>query len=228
MPVLSDLPALVDKGAFRRSLRFPDDEGGRAAAAEILAAALPLLEPRAYFRDAFVDERGDSGLTIGGRTFHSRVLRANLDSVERVFPYVLTVGGRLEKEAAALDDLFRQYAFENVADLALAGASAHLEAHIRRLFGTGPLSAMNPGSLEDWPIEEQKPLFDLLAEAEAKVGVRLNDSLLMVPRKSVSGIFFASEESFTSCALCPRPKCDGRRAAFDPVKRAGFGLEDGA
>jgi hypothetical protein len=226
MPVFIDIPPRVEEGAFRRALCFSDDEQGRAAASEILAAALPLLEPRAYFRDSFVDSRGDGAVIIDGRTFRSRVLRSNLESVERVFPYVLTMGGRLEKAAAAQDDLLRQYAFEIVADLALADAGARLEAHIRRLFGVGALSAMSPGSLEDWPIEEQTTLFDLLGETEARIGVRLSDSLLMVPRKSVSGILFASEESFTSCALCPRLNCHGRRAVYEPAKRSAFGLED--
>lgn len=225
MPLLSDLAPRVDEQALRAALRLAGDEAGRAAAAEILAAALPLLEPRAFFRDDFVESRDDSGLTIGGRAFRSRVLRSNLDRIERVFPYVITVGGRLEREAAAQHDMLRQYSLETAADLALAAAGAGLEAHIRRVFGVGPLSAMNPGSLEDWPIEEQKPLFELLGDGPVRLGVRLTDSLLMMPRKSVSGILFASEEAFTSCALCPRPRCHGRRAAFDPERRAALGLD---
>jgi hypothetical protein len=224
MPLLNDIPALVDENAFRRALRIPAEDG--QAAAEMLAAAVPLLKPRAYFRDAFVDGRDDGGVVIGGQAFRSRVLRAQLSSIERVFPFVITVGGELEAAASAEDDLLRQYAFETIADLALDAAGAKLEAHIRRVFETGPLSAMSPGSLEDWPIEEQRPLFALLGEVEAKLGVRLSDSLLMVPRKSVSGILFASEESFTSCRLCPRERCHGRRQPFDAAKRLAFGLED--
>ncbi|MDD8027239.1 MAG: vitamin B12 dependent-methionine synthase activation domain-containing protein [Acidobacteriota bacterium] len=226
MPLLDALPASIDEKAFRRALRLSEDEGGAAAAAEILGAAVPLLRPRAYFRDDFVDARDIGGVTIGGRAFRSRVLRANLDTIERVFPYLLTVGGELERAAAAQDDLLRQYAFETAADMAIHAAGARLEAHIRRVFGTGSLSAMSPGSLTDWPLEEQGPLFALLGDGAEKLGVRLTESFLMVPRKSVSGILFASEEAFTSCALCPRPRCPGRRAAFDPEKRAAFGLED--
>jgi hypothetical protein len=225
MPLLDPIPAQVDEKAFRRALRFSEDAAGAAAADDILAAAVPLLEPRAYFRDDFVEDRSEGGVTIGGRIFHSRLLRAHLNKIERVFPYLLTVGGGLEQAAAAQDDLYRQYAFEAAADLALHAAGARLEAHLRRVFGAGSLSAMNPGSLEDWPIEEQKPLFDLLGEGASKLGVRLTDSMLMMPRKSVSGILFAAEESFTSCALCPRARCQGRRAAFDPAKRAAFGLD---
>ena len=71
-----------------------------------------------------------------------------------------------------------------------------------------------------------KPLFALLGETEHRLGVRLTDSLLMVPRKSISGIFFPVEESFMTCRLCPRPRCQGRRAAFEPELRRTYGLEE--
>ena len=47
--------------------------------------------------------------------------------------------------------------------------------------------------MADWPIEEQQPLFRLLGDTERAVGVRLTDSMLMVPTKSVSGICVAIE-----------------------------------
>jgi hypothetical protein len=75
---------------------------------------------------------------------------------------------------------------------------------------------MSPGRLEDWPIEEQKPLFSLLGGKERKIGVQLTDSCLMLPAKTVSGLAYASEVSFESCKLCPRPACEGRKAAYSP------------
>jgi hypothetical protein len=85
---------------------------------------------------------------------------------------------------------------------------------------------MSPGSLEDWPIQEQAALFNLLGDTESELGVRLSDSLLMIPRKSISGIFFPAEGSFESCRLCPRRNCQGRRAAHDPGLRREFGLDE--
>ena len=54
------------------------------------------------------------------------------------------------------------------------------------------------------------------------MGVRLTDSFLMVPNKSVSGIFFPAEVTFTSCQLCQRGVCPGRRAPFDPKLHASY------
>jgi hypothetical protein len=44
--------------------------------------------------------------------------------------------------------------------------------------------------------------------------VRLTESMLMIPRKSVSGIFFPSEEGFVACQLCERENCPSRKAPF--------------
>jgi len=226
MPILADIPVSIDPLRVRRALRLPADESGAAVVRDLLALARPHIHARALFRDAFIDRREDAEIEIEGLVFQSRVLRRNLDNKERVFPYLVTVGEELEKAASKEDDLFRQYALEMIADLSLDSAADHLEADIRERFGIDKLSAMSPGSLEDWPIEQQKPLFRLLGETEKRLGVRLSDSLLMIPRKSVSGILFPAEESFSSCRLCPRPHCHGRRAAFDPALRKAYGLED--
>jgi hypothetical protein len=74
---------------------------------------------------------------------------------------------------------------------------------------------MSPGSLEDWPITEQPKLFSLFGDTEKSIGVKLTASLLMIPRKSISGILFPSEEGFVSCRLCPRENCPSRKAEFD-------------
>lgn len=226
MPVLADIPVSIDPVRVRRALRIRAGESGDAVVRDLLARARPLIRARALFRDAFIDRREDAEIEIEGLVFQSRVLRRNLDNKERVFPYLVTVGEEMEKAASKEDDLFRQYALEMIADLSLESAAAGLEADIRERFGIDKLSAMNPGSLEDWPIEQQKPLFRLLGDTEKRLGVRLSDSLLMIPRKSVSGFLFPVEESFSSCRLCPRPHCHGRRAGYDPALRKAYGLED--
>ena len=62
---------------------------------------------------------------------------------------------------------------------------------------------------------DEKVLFDLLGEAPAAIGVKLLDSMLMTPTKSVSGIRFPTEETFESCQLCPMENCPNRRAPYD-------------
>jgi hypothetical protein len=104
-----------------------------------------------------------------------------------------------------------------MANIALEQAAGLLSSQLETRYGLGPLSNMSPGSLEDWPITEQPKLFSIFGDTERLVGVRLTDSLLMVPRKSISGILFPSEEGFVACQLCDRPNCQGRKAPTNGV-----------
>jgi hypothetical protein len=229
MPVIQDIPIDLAEDDIVRALRLDSpalgsSRGGRKRARDLWREARPLLHPRAFYRPAFVEAKGADDVRIEGRVFRSRILRVNLEAVEKVFPYVVTVGPDLETHAVG-EDLLHRYYLETLADLALGAAADAVDKRLRRRFGFATLSSMSPGSLEDWPITEQVPLFGLLGEVESEIGVRLTESLLMLPRKSISGIFFPSEESFISCRLCPRTVCQGRKAPYDPDLRKEY--EDG-
>ncbi|MBM3295353.1 MAG: vitamin B12 dependent methionine synthase [Candidatus Aminicenantes bacterium] len=224
MSVLDRIPVTAPVEEVVRNLRLNGVDGETKAHA-LLAEARPLLHPKALYKEAFIEEKGPDWVRVEGFAFRSRVLRANLEKAEKVFAFVLTVGGGLEARASRTGDLLHQFSLETIADLALQAAAGFLENHLKTRFGFETLSSLSPGSLEDWPITEQRPLFDLLGDPAAAVGVKLSDALLMIPRKSVSGLFFPTDESFSSCRLCPRERCPGRRAPFDPAERAKF--EDG-
>ena len=75
---------------------------------------------------------------------------------------------------------------------------------------------MNPGSgdVDLWPITEQSKLFDLIGDVQRDVGVTLTESCLMVPTKSLSGLFFPSDVKFINCQRCTRSNCPGRKADY--------------
>jgi cobalamin-dependent methionine synthase I len=147
-----------------------------------------------------------------------------LEKVGRVFPYVITIGTRLEQKADASKDLLEKYYLDKIGNIALSKARKHLEDYLRSKFAFDGLSYMSPGSLADWPIEEQQPLFSILKGAEVSIGVRLTESLLMIPRKSVSGIYFPTEVTFYSCQLCSRQHCEGRKARFNENLAKEYGI----
>ena len=79
--------------------------------------------------------------------------------------------------------------------------------------GYGSTCTYSPGQYK-WTIEEQKEIFKMVDGS--KIGVRLNDSYLMVPFMSVSGVYgFGPEDKINktrvACDLCPRQDCIGRR-----------------
>ena len=222
MPVFDHIPVDLSEETIAHALRLDRREGGKEIGRDLRREAISLLEPRAFYRMAFIEKKAAEEVRIENRIFRSRVLRVNLEKAEKVFAFIVTVGGALEKHAASAGDLLDQYYLENLADLALQEAADYLNLHLRDRFGFKNLSRMSPGSLPDWPISEQVPLFDLLGDVESKIGVRLTDSLLMLPRKSISGILYPSEESFFSCCLCPRKDCVGRQTPYDPDLRKEY------
>ena len=214
MDVIDRLPVALDPAEIAARLRFDPARAGFPSLDGLVGLARTLIAPRAVYDVAYVGARGEGTVEIGGVTMASPVLRGQLEGINKVFPYIITVGPALEREAGAQDDLLKQYYLEEMANLALEEAAAWLAAAIEARFGLGPLSSLSPGSLTDWPITEQPKLFSLLGDTEKLVGVRLTDSMLMVPRKSISGIFFPSEEGFSACQLCDREHCPGRKAPF--------------
>jgi hypothetical protein len=160
----------------------------------------------------------DSGSRGGRARFVSKVLRANLDEVGRVFPYVATCGPELDTLPIADDDIFGQFCRDTIKEIALYAAISHLDCYLREAYALEKLVSMNPGSgdVNVWPIEQQRELFAFFGDVQGSIGVVLTDSCLMLPNKSVSGLLYASEHDFSSCQLCHREKCPGRRAPFDP------------
>jgi hypothetical protein len=134
----------------------------------------------------------------------------------------MTVGPDLERAAVSSGELLKQYYLEELANIVLEDGLSRLSKSLQDRWRLPGLSNMNPGSLEDWPLTEQPKLFALFEETDRTIGVRLTESHLMIPRKSLSGILFPSEEDFQACRLCPRAKCPSRRAPYDEAAGAEF------
>jgi hypothetical protein len=193
---------------------------------ELIERAESLIHPSAVYTVSYIDQRGENTVEVDGVEFRSRVLRMNLEKVERVFPFIITIGKALEDRASSSSDLLRQFYLETLGDMALRSSRRYVEGYLKRHFGLGELSGMSPGSLRDWPVTEQKPLFSLFGNVNDLIGVTLTESMLMIPRKSISGILFPTEVIFFSCQLCPRDGCPARKAPYDEMLRKKYGLND--
>ena len=204
-----------DLEELRVSLRIKEGSARAERFAQLVREAQDIARPRAMFGVAYVDSKGENSVVLDGVRFDSRVLRVNLEGTHRAFPFVITCGSELHEWATAQEDLVMRFYADQICESALGAAQAALQRRLDEQYRPGSLSSMSPGSLPDWPLSAQRPLFGLLGDPEQAIGVRLTESLLMVPAKSVSGIWFATEQSFASCQLCPRSRCPTRRAAYD-------------
>lgn len=213
--ILDHIPLQFEFEQICRSLRIKEGSGHLGKLKYLVAQAQDIGKPKGFYRAAFIESRTEDQVVIDGIVLTSRVLRVNLDRVHRVFPYVTTCGVELEEWSRSFDDMLQKYWADVIKEMALRTAIKYLHDHLIEHYHLVRMSRMNPGSLPDWPLPEQRPLFDLLGQGPGSIGIHLADSFLMTPLKSVSGIWFPTEESFESCRLCPRENCPGRRAPYD-------------
>jgi hypothetical protein len=213
--VLGDIPFRIDLGQLLKKLHVREGHAYTDDVRRLADEAQAIARPKALYKVAYIESRDDKAVVIDGITMNSRVLRVNLEQAHRVFPYVVTCGVELQDWADSIADVLRRFWAETINEMALRVAIQVLNKHLAERYRPGRTSAMSPGSLGEWPIQAQRPLFALLGDPKGAIGVRLTDSLLMIPTKSVSGIRFPTEESFESCQLCPREGCPGRRVPYD-------------
>jgi hypothetical protein len=211
IPFQIDLPALLKEAHLKENSPLVADFTRMAKQAQAAA------RPKVLYKVSLVELEGDQTVQLDRMRFSSRVLRVNLGNAHRVFPFLATCGSEMAAWAEAFDDLLESFWAELLMEHALYVAIQFFEAHIAVLYQPGDVASMNPGSLPDWPLTDQAPLFSLLGDTRQQVGVHLTDSMLMVPTKSVSGILFPTEEGYANCQLCPRQACLNRRAPYDEM-----------
>lgn len=213
--ILDRIAFSIDADSIAATLRIKKSSSFYDEFLRIVEAASSIANPKAIYKMCFIDSFGDDFVVVDGVAFNSRVLSVNISQSHRVFPFTATCGVELHAWAASFDDLLFRFYADSICGLALITALKALEKHIENKFGLSKSSFIEPGSLEDWPVTEQKKLFSLLGDTKSAVGVELLESCLMIPIKTISGIRFPSEKDFETCQLCPRDKCPGRRAAYD-------------
>jgi len=217
MTILDRIPFQPDLAAVQSSLHVEPGSDDEKEFAAFVEEVTPRARPKAIYEVVFIEDKGRDTVTMGGQTFTSRVLRPNLDRAERFSAYVIPCGTEMDETPVPQDDFLKKFWLDALKAAALGDALAYLRRHLEKTYALGKTSDMSPGSgdVDVWPIEQQRPLFNLFGDVESLIGVRLTDSFLMIPNKSVSGIRFPTEIDFRACQLCHRPNCPSRAAAFD-------------
>lgn len=214
--LLNQIPFQPDLDTAAAALRIREGTSGSELLGDLLEQAAEVARPKALARPALIEDRDEDRVLLEGIAFHSRILRVNTEDVNRVFAFIATCGTELEAWKDSFEDMITAYYADQINQLALTSARDALEKTLVETFQLGETSTMNPGSLSDWPISEQRPLFQLLGDPEETIGVKLLPSMLMSPGQSVSGLRFASDQEYYNCQLCPIENCPHRKAPFQP------------
>jgi hypothetical protein len=149
-----------------------------------------------------------------GPSFTGHAIARHLAGARRAVAFMLTLGPALEAEVVALGE--RQESLEAyLLDLAgWAGIEAAVRALRQDLVAALPGAAVShrlgPGH-RDWPLTEQRDLMSLF-EGEA-APVRLSEHGVLVPFKSISGLFALRFGSDADPATPSREGASGRSAS---------------
>ncbi len=217
MEILANIPFELEPERVLKYMRLrKKNKNIEEMVLELVEIARPIAKPKAIYEVSYIDDREGGMVTIDGVKFTSNVLRINLDPVERVFPYVATCGTELEEIEVPPGNFMKTLCLDALKTVVLGTAVSYLSEHLTSYYALGEISHMNPGSLDSWPITQQRELFSIFGNIEELIGVRLTEGCVMMPIKSVSGIYFPTETRFESCQLCLREECFGRRARYDP------------
>jgi hypothetical protein len=212
---IDHIPFSFDAQLLCRGLRVKPGSRHAGRLDELAHQAQDLARPKAAYVVPEPPVVDVEMVAIEGVGFKSRLLSDNLKHTRALFPFLATCGREIESWARQLTNPMEAFWADTLMTLALAEAVKALEQRLAPECGTHPLSCMNPGSLADWPLTEQRPLFELMGAAPATMGMDLSPECLITPLKSVSGIYFLAEDQFINCRLCPREHCPGRRAPRD-------------
>ena len=223
MTIIDDIPVRLDVEEVLTGLKFSKNTPyAEKMIGELIESITPVMKPKAVYTECSVQNRDEDTVAIDNHVFRSKVLVKNLIDQTRCYPYIVTAGRELEEivlpegQSIMLLDLVKNIVVEK--------AFQYTKTYIVEKHGVEHVSGLSPGHLDDWPLKQQRVLFDLLGSDVAKIGVELTDAYLMKPIKTVSGILFTSETGFQSCQVCTQPRCMGRKTSYDPNIAKLYGL----
>jgi hypothetical protein len=217
MVALTDIPFDLNTDQLLEQLRIKPGTDRAKAFEDLIDEVRAIGKPKALYKVAFIDEKGEDTITLDGVRFTSLALRKNLDAVERVFPYIATCGTEIDDIAIDQGDLQKKMWISFLKGHLLQASMQYVGEHLAKQYKVSNVSSMNPGSGDAavWPIEQQRALFSMFGDVERLIGVRSTKTFVLVPDMSIAGILFPTETDFQSCQLCHREHCRFRRAPFD-------------
>ena len=202
-----------------------NDDGDRGFAIskslnECLAKAKSLSKPnyiRAIKKIALI---GEDFIEIeGGIRFSTGRIAQYIKDSSDIVIFLVTIGDEIEKIAGELTsgkEPLQGYLLDRIGSFAVESLAKAVEKKIRKDYSILKKSVSrrySPGYC-DWPIEEQHIIAKILDFS--KIGVSLNESCMMKPKKSISAIVAIADRGIftefgSTCGICEKKDCSYRR-----------------
>jgi hypothetical protein len=188
-----------------------------ASAEAIIEEAHSLLRPVALYTIVKVIEFEHQKITYEGGFFEGSLVARAMAGAEHLNIALCTIGEPLEKRVEEMmnENPVAALALDGAGISALRKVSQTVETMISKEACELDLALgmrAQPGQ-EGWPIEQQREVFKVLPAEQ--IGMRLMESCLMLPRKSVSFVIprgTALSNSVVPCDFCSkRNRCEWRK-----------------
>lgn len=155
----------------------------------------------------------------GGIRFSTGRIAQYIKDSSDIVIFLVTIGDEIEKIAGELTlekEPLQGYLLDRIGSFAVESLAGSIEKKLRKDYSGLKKSVSrrySPGYC-DWPIEEQHILAKILDFS--KIGVTLNESCMMQPKKSISAIVAIADKgvftgSGSNCEICERKDCLYRR-----------------
>lgn len=188
------------------------------------------VKPNIYYKKYPIDWIAPSSIGLCGDVeLCSRKLAKTLSPCRDVVVFIATIGENLEKEVASLSRRNRTsmaYIMDAIGSVAVENTVERFQKlHAETYKKTSQYVSLrfSPGYC-DWSIKEQEKIFSLFDNDQ--LHVKLSDTYLMHPRKSISGVFGvtpplkSSFYRYNPCRDCRKHNCDGRREKYRLISSA--------
>jgi len=181
-----------------------------------------IIKPRIHFKKHKIQEISRGGVQLATDTnLKSPKLSRTVQGSQEVVCFVGTIGRGIEKEIKRLLNqkrLSEAYVLDAMGSALVESLVDKFHFHLDQHFKAQDKALglrFSPGYC-DWPVTEQKKLFELLEPQKA--GIELTESCLMQPRKSISGVIplFPADNGheqgdYNPCWECEKLDCTARR-----------------
>ena len=181
----------------------------------LIDECLELIEPKAVYKFVQVTKVNNSEIQVdNGYSIKSIILADSVENDQTIVPHVVTIGSQLEtytsKESKI--NILKAFVMEQIADYALDKARLYVSSLAKEKLGNN-INNFSPGTGTGklFNINQQEVLFKIIDPNT--IGVRLTPTYLMLPKKSISGVFAATPNEYVACEYCPR-KCEHRRKEY--------------
>ncbi|MEA3435795.1 MAG: hypothetical protein U9R43_04970 [Thermodesulfobacteriota bacterium] len=184
---------------------------------QVLPIVENLAEPSTWYRIDRLKGINNGIIELNDKTrFKVKNISVAFQNAEYVISFICTIGGKIDGKLQQLyqtSNLLKIWLFDTLSSYFVEQLVESFRKTISSQFNNlHPTYSFSPGYC-NWEIIEQKKLFHLFKDSDVRVSLK-QDSYMMLPQKSISGIFGLSEKESSEtnpCRYCSKKDCLTRR-----------------